>query len=117
MICFFDINKLIGQPSDTFISLLRKHYDNIMRNNFSEAKALYGDSFLINPLPLFKNKADSLYIIQYIILASKRSYFLYKQYRIKYLDLTLYPDIDIASIKSNPLLKIENNKLHFIYEN
>lgn len=76
-----------------------------------------GKSFLLNPEPFFNDKSvDSVYKAQYIRLAGRRDFNLYKQYGIKSLDLTLYPDIDLTAIKSNPLLIIANKQITFIHE-
>lgn len=78
---------------------------------------MYGESFLLNPDALFADRStDPLYIHQYILLAGRRDYAMYKLYAIKYLDLSYYPDIDISKINHNPLLKIAGNKLYFKYE-
>ena len=78
---------------------------------------LQGKSFLLNPRDLFLDKStDPAYIAQYIRLAARRSYVLYKLYNFRGLDLSFYPDLDISKITHNPLLKIANNKLHFKYE-
>ena len=76
-----------------------------------------GTSFLLNPAELFDDKgSDPIHKAHYIRLAGRRDYQLYKQYGIKSLDLTLYPDLDLAAIRSNPLLTIANKQLHFKYE-
>lgn len=76
-----------------------------------------GTSFLLNPVEFFDDKgSDPIHKAQYIRLAGRRDYLLYKQYGIKSLDLTLYPDLDLAAISSNPLLTIANKQLHFKYE-
>lgn len=76
-----------------------------------------GTSFLLNPAEIFDDKgSDPIHKAQYIRLAGRRDYLLYKQYGIKSLDLTLYPDLDLAAIRSNPLLTIANKQLHFKYE-
>ncbi len=81
------------------------------------ANVLKGKSFLLNPTDLLNNTwSDPSYVAQYIKLAARRDYTMYKMYGIKYLDLSFYPDVDIAKIKHNPLLQIANNKIHFIYE-
>lgn len=78
---------------------------------------LKGSSFIINPDGLFKDRiTDPSYVAQYIRLAGKRSYTLYKFYGAKYLDLSFYPDLDIQTIKHNPLLNIANNQINFKYE-
>lgn len=76
-----------------------------------------GTSFLLEPAIFFDDKgSDPIHKAQYIRLAGRRDYQLYKQYGIKSLDLTLYPDLDLAAIRSNPLLTIANKQLHFKYE-
>lgn len=76
-----------------------------------------GNSFLLNPAEFFDDKgSDPLHKAQYIRLAGRRDYQLFKQYGIKSLDLTLYPDLDFAAIRSNPLLTIANKQLNFKYE-
>lgn len=76
-----------------------------------------GTSFLLNPSAFFKDKStDISHKVQYLRLAGRRDYQLYKQYGIRYLDLTLFPDVDLALIRSNPLLHASQNKLHFKYE-
>lgn len=76
-----------------------------------------GKSFLLNPELFFNDKSvDSVYKSQYIRLAGRRDFNLYKQYGIKSLDLTLYPDLDLTAIKSNPLLTIANKQIQFKHE-
>lgn len=76
-----------------------------------------GKSFILNPESFFNDKSvDSVYKSQYIRLAGRRDFNLYKQYGIKSLDLTLYPDLDLTAIKSNPLLTIANKQITFKHE-
>ena len=76
-----------------------------------------GSGFLLNPTEFFKDKAvESAYKAQYIRLAGRRNFALYKSYGIRSLDLSLYPDINIDAIVSNPLLTIANKQIHFKYE-
>lgn len=78
---------------------------------------LIGTSFLLNPVPFLKDKrTDILYKLQYLRLAALRGYTQYKQYGMKTLDLSFYPDLNRKLISSNSLLKINNNQLHFLYE-
>lgn len=79
--------------------------------------SMHGSSFLLDPVSLFNDRStDPSYIVQYIKLAARRDYAMYKIYNITYLDLTLYPDIDRTKISHNPLLKIAGDKLYFKYE-
>lgn len=76
-----------------------------------------GSSFLLNPESFFKNKnVDVGYRAQYIRLAGRRDFTHYKAYGIRSLDLSLYPDIDLAQLSSNPLLQIANKQIYFKYE-
>lgn len=78
---------------------------------------MVGQSFLLNPESLLNDRqTDPSYIVQYIKLAARRDYAMYKLYNIIHLDLTYYPDIDRSKISHNPLLKIAGDKLHFKYE-
>lgn len=75
-----------------------------------------GSSYLLNFDDLLHHVGDTLWKGQYIRLAARRDYMLYKMYRAKYLDLSYFPDIDINAIKHNPLLEIVGNKLYFKFE-
>ena len=76
-----------------------------------------GYSYLLNPEDFFIDKnTDIVYRAQYIRLAGRRDYQQFKQYGIKSLDLTLYPDLDLTAIKSNPLLTIANKQIYFKHE-
>lgn len=78
---------------------------------------LKGSSFLLQPNKILNdNIVDILYIYQYLFLAARRDYSLYKLYGVKSLPLSHYPDINISSIRSNPLLIVTNNEIHFKYE-
>lgn len=104
------------------IAVLERFYkkDYIPRSRHQlrfDPSLLQGKSFLLNPQDLFEDKStDPAYIAQYIRLAARRSYVLYKLYNFRGLDLSFYPDLDTSKITHNPLLKIANNKLHFKYE-
>lgn len=79
-------------------------------------KPMHGHSFLLNPGDFFADRStDILFKAQYIRLAGRRDYLLYKNYGVAYLDLSYYPDIN-AAIKYNPLLTIQNNHAYFKYE-
>jgi hypothetical protein len=78
---------------------------------------LRGKSYLLNPLPVLTDRAtDPIYISQYIKLAARRSYTMYLFYKLTFLDLAYYPDIDVSKIQHNPLLTIANNKIYFKHE-
>lgn len=77
---------------------------------------LAGHSFLLDAASLFSDTSDIAYKAQYIRLAGRRDYSLYKLYRVTYLDLSYFKDIDLDAIKHNPLLTITQNKIYFKYE-
>lgn len=91
------------------------------KNTFETYKPLKGltagSSFILNPDALFNDRTtDPIYKAQYIRLAGRRDYTLYKVYGIRSLDLTMYPDLDIQNLRSNPLLTISNTQISFKYE-
>lgn len=125
MTLFFNLELLekeAGNDIRKFIVLLEAFHSKKLpsrRRGALYVKKLYltGSSFLLNPEPLFKLKnIDSAYIVQYIKLAARRDYILYKHFGAKSLLLSYYPDIDIRVIKTNPLLKITNKEIFFKYE-
>lgn len=80
-------------------------------------KSLAGSSFLLNPKSFFADKTtDISYLVQYLRLSARRDYALYKQYRIKHLDLTYFSDLNLPALESNPLLDIQNKQIKFKYE-
>lgn len=80
-------------------------------------KSLAGSSFLLNPESFFDDKTtDVRYLVQYLRLAARRDYSLYKSHRIKYLDLTYFSDLNLDALESNPLLEITNKQIKFKYE-
>lgn len=118
MILFFNITTLeqLANGNDKqVLSLLKDLYYNKLAIKYIKHK-LIGSSFLLNPEPLFTSNIDISFIIQYIKLAAKRDYMLYKSNRYKSLDLSYYPDIRIDSIKANPLLKINKTEIKFFFE-
>lgn len=122
MILFFNLENLEKEANGDhhkFMMLLSNYYyKKPPKRGWHHPKLkLTGSSFILNPEPLFKiKKLEIVYIIQYIRLAARRDYFLYKQYNVKSLDLSFFPDLNYSAIKYNPLLKIENNQLLFYYE-
>jgi len=126
MTLFFNL-KILEQDTqcdaEYIVEALHKFYlgVTIPKNVHEKYKPLQrlrtGSSFLLKPEPFFKNTGiDSAYRAQYIRLAGLRNYGLYKTHGIKSVDLTLYPDIDLQKIKSNPLLIIANKQIKFIHE-
>lgn len=126
MIFFFDLQKLeyvTKNDSMYLVTALHKAWlgktipKNIKEKFKPIPKIIIGNSFLLNPKGLFEDKTtDVAFKAQYIRLAGRRDYLSYKLLKQIYLDLTLYPDLNIATIKHNPLLIIENTHLKFIYE-
>jgi hypothetical protein len=124
MTLFFDLKKLESKANSNytnFVEILRLHYlkKTIPRSYKDKVKpviGLHGQSFLLNPKPLFYAKVDLVYKVQYIKLAARRNYIDYKLYGNKYLDVLHFPDLNVDAIQYNPLLKINDNKLYFKYE-
>jgi hypothetical protein len=78
---------------------------------------LFGDSFLLNPDAFFSDTTtDIIYKSQYLQLAGRRNYSDFVHFGATYLDLTLFQDVDLDKLKTNPLLTIANNKIYFKYE-
>lgn len=76
-----------------------------------------GDSFLVHPDVLLYNryKHENWEIAQYLALASLRSSANYFAYKDTTLDL-LHVPVDRDLFETNSLLRIEDNKIHFLYE-
>lgn len=77
---------------------------------------LAGSSYLLNFDDLYSHVSDSLWKGQYIRLAARRDYGMYKLYNDTSLDLSYFPDIKFNAIKHNPLLRLVGNKLYFKFE-
>ncbi|MFY8211572.1 MAG: hypothetical protein ACOVLB_02725 [Candidatus Nanopelagicus sp.] len=122
MAVFFNLELLEAESQcdpKLMLSMLERHfYKKLIPKNRREQsyKNLSGHSFLLNVAPLFKDTVDIAYKVQYIRLAGRRDYSLYKFYKATYLDLSFFKDIDLELIKHNPLLKIDSNKIYFKYE-
>ena len=124
MAIFFNLQTLeneAGSDSNKFVALLEYHYSKRVPYKYSKYKPskvpLNGSSYLLNPVELFSDKStDVLYKVQYIKLAARRDYSLYKLYKYKALQLSYYPDIVYDAIKTNPLLNITQSEILFKYE-
>lgn len=119
MTVFFNITNLRTEACNNYNKFLELFYTHCKKKLHKKRlkKNLHGFSFILNPEPLFeKNGVDILYKIQYIELAALRDYSMYKLYRSSTLDLSYFPDLDINKIVTNPLLKIQQNHIHFLYE-
>jgi hypothetical protein len=124
MTLFFDIQKLEKQANGNdlkFIEILQNHYEItvLKKTSFKKFKSIKGSSYLLNPQAIFNSLTRSIdiaYIVQYVRLAARRSYPSYTLYNITWLDITFFPEIDLNSIKNNPLLKITTNYIYFKFE-
>lgn len=125
MALFFNINTLEEQScNDTkkFLSMLYYHYNKAepltrYNMNLRSKVSLAGSSYLLNPQDFFYDRTtDEIFRVQYIKLAGRRDYNLYKQYKFKGLELSYFPDIAMDSIKYNPLLEITKTQILFKYE-
>lgn len=123
MTLFFDIIKLEAEAKGNdklFLDILEDYYNVKTYNKLQKLKygSIKGKSWILNPAPLFDKKiADISYIVQYIKLAGRRNYQLFKLYNITYLDTSFYPNLLIDNIKNNPLLIISNKTIYFKFEN
>lgn len=124
MAIFFNLETLeaeAGTDANKFLALLEYHYNKKLGTKYSKykpsSKKLHGYSYLLNPLDFFKdNHTDILYRVQYIKLAARRDYHLYRLYNYSGLQLSYYPDIDIEVINHNPLLQVTKSEVLFKYE-
>jgi hypothetical protein len=125
MATFFNLARLeieSKKDSKRLVETLRLHFINKTkpknaRQEIKPLSNLKGNSFLLNPEPLFNDKStDVIYKAQYIKLAGRRDYLLYQLYGHRHLDLSYFLDIDINLIRHNPLLTIKDNKIYFKYE-
>lgn len=119
MTLFFNWQKLYqeaaGDPAKTVNTLRLLNSTKILKDGLRNK--LKGTSFLLHPSRILMDKStDILYIYQYIFLAAKRDYALYKLYGVKSLPLIHYSDINLSSIRSNPLLSVTNQEIQFKYE-
>lgn len=115
MTLFFSLENLQKESkgdSRKFISLLKDQ-----ENRVKYRKSLSGNSFILNPKPLLNNTdTDIYYIVQYIKLAGRRDYLLYKTNNVITLDTSYYPELNYSAIKTNPLLTLNKKQIHFKYE-
>jgi hypothetical protein len=125
MALFFDLQTLetkTRNDSRKLVETLRLHYlkkiaPKNVRDLVKPLSNLVGTNFLLNAKALFEDKTtDIVYKAQYIRLAGRRDYLLYKLYGYKHLDLSYFLDINVNTIKHNPLLTITENKIYFKYE-
>lgn len=107
MTLFFNLEKLSAEAAGDSIKFLKLLNSGTPR----------GNSFILNPKPLFNlPNLDTNYLVQYVKLAGRRDYFLYKTLGIITLDTSYFPELNISAIKTNPLLSINNKLINFKYE-
>lgn len=125
MALFFNLNTLeqeSGGDTTKFLKMLYYHWDKVAPIRKSDSKFiskvnLIGHSYLLNPKQFFDDKTtDPIFKVQYIKLAGRRDYNLFKQYKYVDLQLSFFPDIIMDSIKHNPLLLITPTEIKFKYE-
>jgi len=118
MILFFNLKKLLKVSKDSPRKTLDIIEDMVNNNPINNFRAKFtGNSFLLKPEALLKDKTtDILFVHQYLLLAAKRDYSLYKLFGEKSLPLSYFPDINLSSIRTNPLLKVTNTSIIFKYE-
>lgn len=125
MALFFDIKKLeeqAGNDSTRFLQMLYYHWNKTIplnnSNKFLRSKVpLIGNSYLLNPQDFFHDQStDELFKVQYIKLAGRRDYSLYRMYKYCRLPTSYFPDLIYDSLKHNPLLEITPTEIIFKYE-
>lgn len=125
MALFFNIQlleELSCNDPYKFMALLEYHRNgNIAKSKYSKykpaTKSLSGNSFILNPDRLFSDKTtDILFKLQYVKLAARRDFALYKFHGYKGIQLSYYPDINIEAAKQNPLLIVTSKEINFKYE-
>lgn len=127
---FFDwkkIHRQSGNSSKRIVSILdvivRKNDNRTIARNKYDPMWRYGSmdfsgtSYLIHPHPLlqYRYKWKDKEIADYIGLASFRNFAEYKVTGESTLDLVLCP-LGQDAINKNRLLRIEKDKIHFLYE-
>jgi sorbitol-specific phosphotransferase system component IIC len=75
-----------------------------------------GACFLIHPNQVLLGAKAPQDLFIYLELASMRSKFDYFVRGIRYLPLALVPEYLLGCIETNPLLKLENERVYFKYE-
>lgn len=125
MALFFNLQTLETKTRNDpkkLVETLRLHYvgktaPKNARDLVKPLSNLVGASFLLNAKAIFEDKTtDIVYKAQYIRLAGRRDYLLYKLYGYTHLDLSYFLDINVNTIRHNPLLTITENKIYFKYE-
>jgi hypothetical protein len=125
MTLFFNLDLLekeAGGDLVKFLVLLNAFHTNRLPSGkrgdlYVKKLNLTGSSYLLNPKPVFTEKStDIAYIVQYIRLAAKRDYSLYKYYELRSLPISYCLDMNIQALRTNPLLNITQTDIFFKYE-
>lgn len=126
MILFFDLHTLESETKNDanyLVQALYYFYKGIFipPNLYAKYKPIQklrkGSSFLLKPDELFSDKStDNVLKAQYIKLAGRRDFISYKTNNDRSLHLSFYPDINLQAIKTNPLITIIKNRVHFKFE-
>lgn len=124
MALFFNLKTLEEQScndSNKFITMLEYHWNKKLPRRYSKylpsKVSLAGNSYILRPDLLFADTStDILFRIQYVKLAARRDWSLYKQYKYKALQTSYFPDLLYDVIRSNPLLEITDSEIIFKYE-
>ena len=123
---FYDWEKIFnasqGKGSDMFAIVKMMYLKEVPKNKYDKlykfsTKSFIGTSFLVHPDVLLYNayKHSFREIAQYLALASLRPYGDYAVTGETTLDLDLV-EIPVELFNDNSLLRIEDNRLHFLYE-
>ena len=122
---FFNLGNLEKEAANDpikFLAVLEYHYRGSIpssaKSKYKPSKLpLKGYSFILNPEPIFNiHNIDINYLVQYIKLAGMRDWALYKTHKLITLDISFFPDLNLAKIKSNPILNVLNKQILFKYE-
>jgi len=123
---FYDWEKIFnasqGKGSDMFAIVKMMYLKEVPKNKYDKlykfsTKSFIGTSFLVHPDVLLYNayKHSFREIAQYLALASLRPYADYAITGETTLDLDLV-EIPVELFYDNSLLYIEDDRLHFLYE-
>ena len=123
---FYDWEKIFeaskGNPQLMFLIIKMMHLNEIPKNKYDKiykysSKHFWGKSFLVHPDVLLYNAYKHSYseIGQYLALASLRPYVDYVTTGELTLDLAVC-EVPVELFNDNSLLRVENDKIHFLYE-